>query len=87
VQLQCFFTGDAGMGKSVATSALYQGLTRWYNDQPEVNKSTIKVLVLASTGAAAFEVLGVTIHYGLSVPTNQSLHEYPHMDSSKRNEV
>jgi hypothetical protein len=87
VQLKCFLTGGAGMGKSVATLALYQGLTRWYNDQPEVDKSTTKVLVLAPTGAAAFEVFGVTIHHGLGVPTNQSLHEYMYMDSSKRNEV
>jgi hypothetical protein len=83
VQLKCFLTGGAGMGKSVATSALYHGLTRWFNDQPEVDKSTVKVLELAPTGAAAFEVSGTTIHYGLSVPTNQSLHEYRYMDSSK----
>jgi hypothetical protein len=87
VQLECFLSGGIGMGKSVAMSALYQGLTRWYNDQPEVDKSTIKALVLAPTGAAAFEVLGVTIHYGISISTNWSLHEYRHMDSSKRNEV
>jgi hypothetical protein len=47
----------------------------------------VKVLVLAPTGAAAFEVSGTTIHYGLSVPTNQSLHEHMYMDSSKRNEM
>jgi hypothetical protein len=44
VQLKCFLTGGAGMGKSVLTSALFQSLTRWYNDQPEMDKSAMKVL-------------------------------------------
>jgi hypothetical protein len=87
VQLKCFLTGGAGMGKSVLTSALFQSLTRWYNDQLEIDKSTMKVLVMAPTGAAAFEVSGMTLHSALSIPTQQSLHEYRFMDSSKLSEM
>jgi hypothetical protein len=87
VQLKCFLTGGSGMGKSVLTSALFQFLTRWYNDQPEVDKSTMKVLVMAPTDAAAFEVSGMTLHSALSIPTQQSLHEYRFMDSSKLSEM
>jgi hypothetical protein len=79
--------GDAGMGKSVSTFALFQSLTCWYNDEPEMDKSTMKVLVMASTGAAAFEVSGMTLHSALSIPTQQSFHEYRFMDSSKLSEM
>jgi hypothetical protein len=87
VQLNCFLTGGAGMGKSDFTSVLFQSLTRWHNDQPEIDKSTMKVLVMAPTGAAAFEVSGMTLHSALSIPTQQSLHEYRFMDSSKLSEM
>jgi hypothetical protein len=83
VQLKCFLTDSAGMGKSVLISALFQLLTRWYNDQPKIDKSTMKVPVMGPTGAAAFEVSGMTLHSALSIPTQQSLHEYRFMDSSK----
>jgi hypothetical protein len=86
-QLKSFLTGGAGMGKSVLTSALFQGLTRWYNDQPEMDKSSIKVLVLAPTGAAAFEVSGMTIHSGLGNPAQQSIHEYRLLNTSRLNEM
>jgi hypothetical protein len=87
VQLKCFLTGGASMGKSVLTSALFQSLTRWYNDRSEIEKSTMKVLVMAPTGVAAFEVSGMTLHSALSIPTQQSLHEYRFMDSSKLSEM
>jgi hypothetical protein len=69
IQLKCFLTAGAGIGKSVLTSTLFQSLIRWYNDQPEMDKSTMKVLVMAPIGAAAFEVSGITLHSALSIPT------------------
>jgi hypothetical protein len=85
--LKSFLTGGAGMGKRVLTSALFQGLTRWYNDQPKMDKSSIKVLVLAPTGAVAFKVSGMTIHSGLGILTEQSIHKYRLLDTSRLNEM
>ena len=52
----CWLNGGAGTGKSHLLKALYQGLYRICCTEPGQNRETNKVLIMAPTGKAAFNV-------------------------------
>ena len=81
----CFLSGGAGVGKSHLTKALYQAALKYYNTRAGVNFSEIKVLMLAPTGKAAYNIKGNTIHSALAIPACQSLKNYKRLDSSRLN--
>ena len=81
----CFLSGGAGVGKSHLTKALYQAVLKYYNTRAGVNFSEIKVLMLAPTGKAAYNIKGNTIHSALAIPACQSLKNYKQLDSSRLN--
>ena len=81
----CFLSGGAGVGKSHLTKALYQAVLKYYNTRAGVDFSDIKVLLLAPTGKAAYNIKGNTIHSALAVPACQSLKNYKPLDSSRLN--
>lgn len=67
-----FLTGGGGTGKSHLTCAILQSAVRWYTArgraEARLSPDDILVIKLAPTGAAAFQIQGVTIHSGLKVP-------------------
>ena len=83
----CFLSGGAGVGKSHVTEALYQAALKYYNTRPGIDFSQTKVLMLAPTGKAAYNIKGNTIHSALAIPASQSLRKYKSLDSSRLNTI
>lgn len=69
--LYVFLTGGAGVGKSVVTRALYQGLLKFYSHQLNECPDTTHVLLCAPTGKAAHNISGATIHSSFCIPVGQ----------------
>lgn len=82
-QLCNFISGGAGVGKSVLARAIIQAANRWFNKTVGVSQETIKVLVIAPTGTAAFNIGGFTIHSALEVPVTQSLRCYKDLSAEQ----
>ena len=83
----CFLSGGAGVGKSHLTKCLYQSALKYYNTKAGDDFHQIKILMLAPTGKAAYNIKGNTIHSALAVPACQSLKNYKHLDSSRLNTI
>ena len=83
----CFLSGGAGVGKSHLTKALYQAALKYYNTRAGVNFAETKVLMLAPTGKAAYNIKGNTIHSTLAIPACESLRNYNSLDSSRLNTI
>ena len=81
----CFLSGGAGVGKSHVTKALYQAALKYYNTRAGDDFHQVKVLLLAPTGKAAYNIKGNTIHSSLAIPASQSLENYKPLDSSRLN--
>ena len=81
----CFLSGGAGVGKSHVTQALYQAALKYYNTRTGDDFHQVKVIMLAPTGKAAFNIKGNTIHSTLAVPACQSFRNYKPLDSSRFN--
>ena len=83
----CFLNGGTGVGKSHVTEALYQAALKYYNTRPGIDFSQTKVLMLAPTGKAAYNIKGNTIHSALAIPASQSLRNYKSLDSIRLNTI
>lgn len=81
----CFLSGGAGVGKTHLTKALYQAALKYSNTRAGVDFTEIKVLLLAPTGKATYNINGNTIHSALAIPASQSLKNYKSLDSSRLN--
>lgn len=66
--VRLFLSGGAVIGKS---SALYEVPTRFLNSIPGENPDEAKVLKVAPTGKAAFNIKGNTLHSAFKIPTNR----------------
>ena len=75
-QLTCCLHGGAGTGKSHVLTVLYQGLYHLLCEKAGQNQEDYRILVIAPTDKAAFNVKGSTIHSALHVPVNQASDEY-----------
>jgi exonuclease III len=80
-----FMTGGAGVGKSHVLKAVYQALLRYFDVCAGQNPDEIKVIIGATTGKAAFNVNGNTLHTLFNIPANHSLSTYSKLDHSKLN--
>ena len=69
--LRIFLSGGAGTGKSVLIKALYQSLHRYLIVNTVDDLDHIRVLRCAPTGAAAFNVEGLTLHHAFDIPVQQ----------------
>ena len=72
-QITCYLHGGAGMVKSLVLRAVYQGLYRLLHKAPGQNTDKYKILLLAPTGKAAYNIGGATIHSALHIPAQQKL--------------
>ena len=68
--LHIFLTGHASCGKSFLMNVLYQSLTKILS-YGNVSLDKPKVLLMTSTGAAAINIDGTTIHIALNRSINQ----------------
>lgn len=88
IQFCTFISGGAGVGKSHAITAIVQSTLRYFNVQPGRDLSQPPVIVMAFTGKAAFNVLGMTIHHTLRLLPNQRKYErLPDLDASTLNSL
>ena len=71
----CFLGGGAGFGKSHVTKPLYQAALKYYNTKAGDGFHQVKVLMLAPTGKAAYNIKGNTIHSALTIPCSLSISE------------
>jgi hypothetical protein len=78
-----FISGGAGVGKSVLARAIIQAANCWFNKSAGVSQQTMKVLVIAPTGTAAFNIGGFTIHSALEVPVTHSLRCYKDLSAEQ----
>ena len=69
--LKIFLSGGAGTGKSVLITALYQSLNRYLILNSIDDLDHIRVLKCAPTGAAAFNIEGITLHHAFDIPVQQ----------------
>jgi hypothetical protein len=81
----CFLSGGAGVGKSHLTKCLYQAALKYYNTRAGDDFHQVKIMMLAPTGKASFNIKGNTIHSSFGVPACQSLKNYRPLDSSRLN--
>ena len=82
-----FLSGGAGVGKSHLTKCLYQAALKYYSTRAGDDFHQVKILKLAPTGKAAYNIKGNTIHSALAIPACQSLKNYKHLDSSRLNTI
>lgn len=65
---QCIFvTGGAGVGKTFLIETIYQALTKHYDHLPGSDFTQTKILLIAPTGKAAYNISGNTIHTALAL--------------------
>jgi len=84
--LRLFLSGGAGVGKTTVTNALYEALIRYLNSVPGENPDDIKVLKVAPTGKAAFNISGNTLHSAFKIPANRGF-EYCTLDRDRLNTI
>ena len=84
--LTLFLSGGAGVGKSTVTNALYETLTRYLNSVPGENPDDVKVLKVAPTGKAAFNIKGNTLHSAFKIPANRGF-QYCTLDADRLNTI
>ncbi|XP_060603886.1 uncharacterized protein LOC132756767 [Ruditapes philippinarum] len=72
-----FLSGGAGVGKSVVTRCLYQGLMKYLNHKRNEIPDAVKLLMCAPTGKAAHNIGGLTIHSAFCIPANQGFQFKP----------
>jgi hypothetical protein len=68
--LYAILTGGAGVGKSVALTALFQGLHRHLCSKEGEDPDDIRILLCAPTGKAAYNINGVTLHNAFHIQPN-----------------
>ena len=79
-------SGGAGVGKSTVTNALYETLVRYLNSVPGENPDEVKVLKVAPTGKAAFNIKGNTLHSAFKIPANRGF-QYCTLDANRLNTI
>jgi hypothetical protein len=79
-----FLTGGAGTGKTVVLRVIAEAINRMHNSRVRTNPASMKVLLVAFTGSAAFNVGGTTIHHAFRVPFGCRLLPYKRLASEER---
>jgi hypothetical protein len=82
-----FLTEGAGTGKSVALQVIAEYLNRLFGGRVGVDPSSLKVLLVAFTGSAAFNIHGTTIHHALRIPFACKLLPYKRLSGEERSKM
>jgi hypothetical protein len=78
-----FLTGGAGTGKTVVLRVIAEVINRMHNSRVGTDPASMKVLLVAFTGSAAFN-WGTTIHHAFCVPFGCKLLPYKRLASEER---
>ena len=84
--LRLFLSGGAGVGKSWLTNAMYKSLIRYFNTVAGENPDEVKVIKVAPTGKAAYNINGNTVHSAFQIAANRGW-EYCSLDSDRLNTI
>jgi hypothetical protein len=79
-----FLTGGAGTGKTVVLRVIAEVINWMHNSRVGTDPTSLKVLLVAFTGSAAFNVGGTTIHHAFRVPFGCRLLPYKRLASKER---
>jgi hypothetical protein len=82
-----FLTGGAGTGKSVVLSVIAEAINRMHNSRVGIDPNSMKVLLVAYTGSAAFNVHGSTIHHAFRIPFGCRLLPYRRLPAEERSKM
>ena len=67
-----FLSGCAGVGKSTVIRALFQMVTHYYDNISGPQNNSIRVLLCAFSGKAAYLINGMTLHSAFQLPVQQN---------------
>ena len=81
--IRVFLTGGAGVGKTHVVHAITQAVTKHFNFDVNCDIDTLRVLLLAPTGKAGFNIGGTTIHNGLSIPPSNASTQFRKLSASQ----
>ena len=70
-----FLSGSGGVGKTYTINTLYEGLVRALRT-PGQDPAKPTVLMTASTGKAASNINGTTLHSAFALPIRETLHKF-----------
>lgn len=84
--LRLFLSGGAGVGKSWVTNALYEALMRYFSGMAGENPDELKVVKVAPTGKAAYNIRGNTVHAAFQIPANKGF-QYCCLDTDRLNTI
>ena len=66
-----FISGGAGVGKSFLIKTLYQAINQYYRHLRGEQGNSIRALLCAFTGKAAYIINGMTLHSAFQLPVSQ----------------
>ena len=82
-KIKLFVTGGAGVGKSTLVKVIVQAVTHHFNYDEHVDIDMLRVLLVAPTGKAAFNIGGLTVHSAVSIKPNfVKSSDYPPLSNS-----
>ncbi|XP_055856560.1 uncharacterized protein LOC129919626 isoform X2 [Episyrphus balteatus] len=85
--LNIFLSGSAGVGKSTVINSIFQLITKYFDNRPGAIGDSIKVLLTAPSGKAAFLINGVTLHTAFALPVSQYGGTMPNLSSDIANTI
>ncbi|XP_011860233.1 PREDICTED: ATP-dependent DNA helicase pfh1-like, partial [Vollenhovia emeryi] len=85
--IRIYIGGSAGVGKSVVINAIYQILLNYFNEIPGEKNNSVKILLCAPSGKAAFLIGGVTLHTAFALPITQYGGQMPELSADVANTI
>jgi hypothetical protein len=82
-----FFTGGAGTGKTVVLRVIAEAINRMHNIRVGIDPNSMKILLVAYTGSAAFNVHGLTIHHAFRISFGCRLLPYRRLPAEERSKM
>lgn len=82
-----YLAGSAGVGKSTVIDAVFNVVNHYFSKTPGNNPDTLKVLLCAPSGKAAFLIGGVTLHTAFALPFGQFGGQMPELSADMANSI
>ena len=67
IPYQVFLSGPGGVGKSFVIKMIHHDTVKLLRHSPQISAEDIPILLTASTGVAAFNIQGMTVHSAFSI--------------------
>lgn len=87
-QIKMFLSGSAGVSKSEVIIFIFQLVSNYFNNQLGINTNSLKVMLYALSGKAAFLISGITLHTAFALPISECNNQImPELASSVANTI